>query len=77
MFQEVGSESVLLSLAAERYFGLDRVGTRIWRLLEADSSLQSAYDTLLREFEVAPDTLERELLGLVEQLSDAGLVRIQ
>lgn len=77
MFQEVGSESVLLSLAAERYFGLDRVGTRIWRLLEANASLQSVYDTLLREFEVAPDTLERELLGLVEQLSDAGLVRIQ
>ena len=30
LMQELEGESVLLSLASERYFGLDEVGTRIW-----------------------------------------------
>ncbi len=34
----LGSESVILSLKSERYFGLDEMGTRMWSCLD-DSSL--------------------------------------
>ena len=77
LFQDVGGEAVLLSMASERYFGLDPVGTRVWHLLAVDPSLQSAFDALIREYDVEPDRLEAELLALVQQLSDAGLVGIR
>jgi hypothetical protein len=76
LFQDVGGESVLLKLASENYFGLDGIGTRIWILLTEDAGLKRAFDTLIDEYEVEPDVLERDLLALVERMAEAGLVEI-
>ena len=76
LFQEVGGESVLLDLSSECYFGLDPVGTRIWKLLSADANLKSAYDTLCEEYEVEPERLRTDLLDLVAKLAEAGLVQV-
>lgn len=76
LFQEVGGEAVLLNLESERYFGLDPVGTRIWALLGEDSHLQHAHATLCIEYDVPAATLETDLLALIDQLADAGLVTV-
>jgi hypothetical protein len=75
--QQTGDEAVLLDLASEYYFGLDAVGTRLWRLLEIDPSIRCAFDTLMGEYDVAEDRLERDLLAVIAQLADAGLVTIE
>jgi hypothetical protein len=41
MFQEIGGEAVILNLKTERYIGLDDMGTRIWKFLEASGSVES------------------------------------
>lgn len=74
--QQTGDEAVLLDLASEFYFGLDTVGVQVWRLLEQDPDVQRAFDILLREYDVPPDTLEHDLLNLLGTLADAGLVSI-
>jgi hypothetical protein len=76
LLQEIEGEAVLLDLKSECYFGLDAVGTRIWRLIEQDGDLGTVRQTLLSEFDVEPDRLERDLETLVGQLIDAGLVHI-
>ncbi|MEO5595971.1 MAG: PqqD family protein [Lysobacteraceae bacterium] len=76
LFQEVGGEAVLLNLDSERYFGLDPVGTRIWSLLGEDSGLQHAHATLCSEYDAPAATLEADLLALVGQLAEAGLVTV-
>ena len=76
LFQEVGGEAVLLNLASESYFGLDPVGTRIWVLLTEDATLQRAFDILCDEYEVEPERLQADLLGLVDKLAEAGLVQV-
>ena len=76
LFQEVGGEAVLLDLASERYFGLDPVGTRIWTLLADDDRLQSICDTLCAEYDAEPARIRDDLLALVTQLAEAGLVKV-
>lgn len=76
LFQDVAGEAVLLNLASERYFGLDPVGTRIWNLLGEDGRLQSAFDALCREYDAEPARLQADLLDLVAQLAEAGLVEV-
>ena len=76
LFQEVGGEAVLLDLASERYFGLDPVGTRIWTLLADDDRLQSICDTLCAEYDAEPVRIREDLLALVTQLAEAGLVKV-
>ena len=74
--QEVGGEAVLLDLAGERYFGLDPIGTRIWALLAPAPVLQQVHASLCAEFDADPVRIEGDLLALVRQLAEAGLVRV-
>jgi hypothetical protein len=77
MCRTVGDESVLLHLKSETYLGLDPVGTRMWMLLTGSESIQSAYDALLREYEVDGQQLRRDLEDFLGQLLEHGLVRLQ
>jgi hypothetical protein len=72
----VGGEVVLLDLASERYFGLDPVGARIWNLLDQGLSLQQVLETLSTEYDAPRERLQSDLLDLVTQLADAGLVTV-
>jgi hypothetical protein len=74
MIRKVGEESVLLDLKTERYLGLDDVSARFWDLLTSGGSIQSAYDTLLAEFEVDPDRLRNDLDDFIQELVQFGLV---
>ena len=76
MFRAVGEEAVLLNLNTELYLGLDPVGTRMWNALTASDSIQSAYDSLLSEYEVQPDQLRIDVEELIGQLIEQGLVEI-
>ena len=64
----------MLDLNGENYFGLDSVGTRIWQLLQEHSDLQKVYDTMLEEYDVESEQLEKDLAELVTKLVEAGLV---
>ena len=76
MIQPTGSEAIVLDTASEQYFGLNEVGARLWTLLAADPDLAAANRTLLAEYDVAPAQLEHDLLTIVGQLAEAGLVTI-
>jgi hypothetical protein len=75
MVRKVGEESVLLDLKTERYLGLDDVSARFWDLLTSGGSIQSAYETLLAEFEVDPERLRNDLDDFVQELVQSGLVQ--
>jgi hypothetical protein len=74
--REVAGESVILNLNTEIYFGLDEVGTRMWQVLIETETLQHAYEILLDEYDVEPDILRNDLIGLVEELASHGLIEL-
>ena len=74
--QEVSGETVLLDLNSENYFGLDEVGTRIWQLIKERGDLNIIFDTLLEEYDVDKERLERDLDALLTEIADLGLVTL-
>ena len=76
LFQEVSGETVLLDLDSESYFGLDEIGTRIWKLLNDETSAGEMVDALLEEYEVGRETLEADVAELLENLLEAGLIKV-
>jgi hypothetical protein len=74
--RELDGEAVILNLESGTYFGLDPVGTRIWSLLQKNGTLREVFETLQREYEVAPNRLEQDLLRLVGELYAKGLLRL-
>jgi len=71
------TESVLLNLDTERYFGLDETGTRMWQLVTTAPSIDAAYRELQQEFDVEPELLRLHLTELLGRLVDNGLLHIQ
>jgi len=76
VLQEVAGETVLLHLKTERYFGLDEVGTTMLSALRAAGTAQAAYDAALDAYDVQGPQLESDLLALLNELLQHGLVEL-
>lgn len=71
----VAGETVLLNLATGTYFGLNEVGGRVWQLIDTEGrSLAEVRDTIQAEFDVSAQDAEADLLALLADLSEHGLV---
>lgn len=77
LVNQVAGESVLLNLDGGGYFGLDEVGTDMWKALTAAPSIAQALEILTAQYEVDPATLRNDIEDLIHRLADHGLVRIE
>lgn len=73
--RDLGGETVVLNLETGMYFDLDGVATDVWQAIQASASLQAVYDRLLASYEVDPTVLSDDLLRLVNQMVNKGLLR--
>jgi Coenzyme PQQ synthesis protein D (PqqD) len=76
LFQELQGEAVLLNLKSGIYFGLDAVGTRIWQLFSTHQTLSAIAHAIIEEYDVTPECCETDLLTLVSELEQQGLVEL-
>ena len=76
LISNLQDESVILNLNSERYFGLDDVGTRMLSTLNSSDSIEAAYESLAAEYKVDREVLRDDLIALVENLVQQGLVTI-
>ncbi len=74
MHTDLGEKTVMMDLEKGNYYGLNRVGARIWALLEQPASVRSLCDRLLAEYEVEPDECERTVTAFVRDLLDRGVL---
>ena len=74
---EVSGETVILGLRDGVYYGLDPVGTLVWRMLDRPRSVAELRDAVVREYEVEPERCEADLLALLSELARRGLVEVR
>jgi hypothetical protein len=74
LFQSLSGEGVFLNLTTEQYFGLDRVGTRVWELVCASGSAENAVHQMLREYDVSEPQLRSDVERILAELQTAGLI---
>ena len=70
----VGEEAVILHLVSGTYFGLDPVGTRIWKLMEEGKPITEICQDMLEEYDVSPEDLERDTIKLLEDFLAQDLI---
>jgi len=73
----VGAEGAILDLDTSTYYGLDRVGARIFELLQEPTPLEAVLDKIVAEFDVDLPTARTDLLALVAELVDRKLVEVR
>jgi hypothetical protein len=74
---ELSGDAVILHLKSSIYYGLNPVGARVWTLIQEAKTVGSVLDTLLEEFDVAPDRCEADLLELLKELQSRELIEVE
>jgi hypothetical protein len=76
LFNEIDGEVVMLSIENGEYYGMDKVGSRIWNLLEEPISLQQLLKMLLKEYNVSEMQCFHETRIFLQNLMYKKLIRI-
>lgn len=74
---DLDGEEVILNLKDGTYYGLNEVGARIWTLLQETPALHHVRNQIVEEFDVGAEQCEQDLIALVKDLEEAGLVTVQ
>lgn len=73
---DLGEEIILLHLENGNYYGLEEVGARIWRLMEQPTKVREIERVLLEEYDIEPERCHEEVVELLSDLIDNGLVEV-
>jgi hypothetical protein len=73
----VDGEIVALDVNKGQCYGLDAIGSDVWRLLEDETSVEEICSDLSSRYDVDPQTCRVDVLKLVGDLHDEGLVTVE
>lgn len=68
-------ETVLLDLSTGRYYTLNRLGSIIWEYCTGSNTISDIHPILCDRFDVAPERALDDLVTLVTQLTQEGLLQ--
>lgn len=71
----LNEEVAILDLEKAVYFGLEGVGAHIWQALAEPRSVAEICESVVEEFDVAPETCRDDVIRFLTALKEAGLVR--
>ncbi len=74
LFNEIDGEVVMLSIENSEYYGMDKVGSRIWQLLENPMSFKDLVAKLMEEYEVTEEQCRQETLDFVKKMTEKKLL---
>lgn len=72
---DMDGEMVLLDLGTGRYYTLNRLGALIWEFCTGKQTLSDIHTALCDRFNVAPERALDDLVTLVNQLTQEGLLQ--
>jgi hypothetical protein len=73
--RELDGETVLLNLETGMYFGLDAVGTDMWRAIRDSATLAEALAAVRGQYDADEATIRTDFLQLADQLLAKGLLQ--
>ena len=74
--QELDGEVVLLGLKTGQYYGLNKVGARIWTLTDQGLSIPEIMSALRERYAVSEERLAVDVVAFLELLQDNELATV-
>ena len=74
LYNIIDGEVIMLSVENSEYYGLDRIGSRIWELLEHPISFKALIDKIMDEYEVPETQCKSDTLTFINILIDKKLI---
>ena len=76
LHEEIDGKVVLLGRKAGNYYGLNELGSAIWRALERETRVGDLCEMVAGRFEAVPESLHDDVREFVDELLDQDLAFI-
>jgi Coenzyme PQQ synthesis protein D (PqqD) len=73
---EVDGEIVMMSIEQGHYFGLDQIGSDIWKRIEPPCSFAALIDGLAADYEADRTTIVTDVQNLLGHMVERDIVRL-
>lgn len=73
---ELGGEVAILGISSGVYYGLDPVGAFIWKRLQQPTTVTELRNAILDEYDVDEQQCQEDLLRLLAELQQHGLIQV-
>ncbi len=73
---EVDGEIVMMSIEQGHYFGLDRIGSDIWKRIDPPCSFAALIDGLATDYEADRATIITDVKTLLDHMVERDIVRL-
>ncbi len=73
---EIEGEVVILGIETSHFYNLNRVGSRIWDLLDTPKRIPEICEALMTQFNVSATDCQSEVRVFIERMLAQGLVRL-
>ena len=74
---DMAGEAVVLNMKSGVYYGMDQVGALVWSLVDEPRTVEYIRETILQQFEVEPESCERDLIAFLYEMESAELIDIE
>jgi len=74
VYRDLEGEAVILDLASGTYFGLNEVGTRVWRMIDEGRDAAEIVDIVAKEYQADRGTIAQDVARLLNDLSARRLI---
>jgi hypothetical protein len=74
---DLRGEEAILDLESGTYYGLNAVGSAVWRRIREPARLADVVDALTAEYDVERSRCAADVVALVEELIEHGMARAE
>jgi hypothetical protein len=74
LFRELRGGAVALNLKTGQYYSLNKVGARMWILLQQEESLEAVIGAIVADYNVDAEQVAQDLTRLLQELQESGLI---
>ncbi len=73
---DLAGDTAIVNLKSGVYYGLDPMGTHVWKLLREPVTFAGLCESLMRDYDVDESRLETDMRAFLGELANHGLVDI-
>lgn len=74
---EIGTETVMMSIDEGRYYGLNKTGNYIWRILEKPLSFGDLCANVAAEFNLTERQCKEDVEPFIEELTKEKILKVR
>ncbi len=74
---DLAGEAAILNIKSGVYYGLDKIGAEIWKLMQEPRAVGEIQHAITSEYEVEPNRCAQDVVALLEKLLAEGLIELK